>query len=193
MVESTVDDTIDRILDYANCTFDYADSTCYTHVSCTRDSDADDYETLCSCDVSSGVVGNMARCIPVSFHDSNCTVQDRPCESSERSCQFVVLRTLRQSPGARTTDESMWMRLEWTTITFTMDVRIEARRRMRPIRVLPCTSHCTSGAKSGLCGWCSVRLGMSGRFAKVPFLSSLAHSATTGLSVPRTARFAEMR
>jgi hypothetical protein len=151
--ESTLDVTIDRILDYANSTLDYANSTLDytdntldyanntldyadntgdTRDSCTRDSDEDDYGTLCSCGVSSGVVGNMARCIPISFHETNCTIHDRPYESSERSCQFVVLRTLRQSAGAHTTDESMWTRIEWTTIAFTMDVRIEARRLMRP-------------------------------------------------------------
>ena len=130
--ESTLDDTIDRILDYANSTLDYTDNTGYTQVSCTRDSDEDDCGTLCSCGVSSDVVGNMARCIPISFHEPNCTVHDRPYESSERSCQFVVLRTLRQTPGALTTDESMWTRIEWTTITCMMDVLIEARRLLRP-------------------------------------------------------------
>jgi hypothetical protein len=130
--ESTLDVTIERILDYANRTLDYADNTRDTRDSCTRDSDEDDDETLCSCGVSSGVVGNLARCIPISFHETNCTAHARPYESSERSCQLVVLRTLRQSDGAHTTDESMWTRIEWTTIAFTMDVRIEARRLMRP-------------------------------------------------------------
>ena len=121
--ENTLDETIDNILGHTQSTLDSA---------CTGDSDDDDYETWCSCGVSSGVVGNMAQCIPISFHDSNCTVHDRPYESSELSCQCVVLGTLRQSPGARATEDSVRTPIVWTTITFTMDVRLEARLLLQP-------------------------------------------------------------
>jgi len=106
------------------------------------DHDDDRDESLCSCGVSSGVAARLSRCIPNSFHEPHCTVHARPRESSELPC--VVLRTFRSPPSARVmegehaTDHSTWQPVEWSTLTLTRDVQLDARQLMLP-NVTLCT------------------------------------------------------
>jgi hypothetical protein len=126
-----------------------------------EDRDDDDrHESLCSCGVSSGVAVRLSRCIPTSFHEPHCTVQVRPRESSESfessepsepseqpELPCVVLRTFRSTPsalvmdgdgGEHATDHSTWTPFEWSTMTLTRDVQLDARKLMLPNATL-CT------------------------------------------------------